>query len=287
MTVRARLALTYSALLTGAGVVMLSLVYVFMRFVPTYELVARGIRVRRDARCPAAPGVGARARCRVSARPDSGRRHRSGERFHHHLDRSDAQSPAGRLGDRADRSGVGRHRRRLGCCRADAAPAAVHQRRRAQGRTRRPATADRADRAARRDLGAGDELRRHARPAGALVRGLPTVRAECVTRVAHPARDEPGDARRRARPEPRRGGPRRLRPAAHHERTEHRDGRGAARSGQGAVIHRPAGTDRSGDGGIRGRRCLPRRGRGAWRAGRRAARCRRPSTSNPCCCASS
>lgn len=39
MTVRARLALTYSALLTGAGLVMLTLVYVFMRFVPTYDLV--------------------------------------------------------------------------------------------------------------------------------------------------------------------------------------------------------------------------------------------------------
>lgn len=39
-TVRTRLALTYSALLTGAGVVMLTLVYVVMRFVPTYDLVA-------------------------------------------------------------------------------------------------------------------------------------------------------------------------------------------------------------------------------------------------------
>ncbi len=36
-TLRTRLALTYSALLTGAGVVMLAIVYVFMRFVPTYE----------------------------------------------------------------------------------------------------------------------------------------------------------------------------------------------------------------------------------------------------------
>jgi len=39
LTVRTRLALTYSALLTGAGIVMLSLVYVFMRFVPTYALI--------------------------------------------------------------------------------------------------------------------------------------------------------------------------------------------------------------------------------------------------------
>lgn len=38
-TVRTRLALTYSALLTGAGLVMLTIVYVFMRFVPTYDLV--------------------------------------------------------------------------------------------------------------------------------------------------------------------------------------------------------------------------------------------------------
>ncbi len=36
-TLRTRLALTYSALLTGAGLVMLAIVYVFMRFVPTYE----------------------------------------------------------------------------------------------------------------------------------------------------------------------------------------------------------------------------------------------------------
>ncbi|GAA1498388.1 ATP-binding protein [Paeniglutamicibacter kerguelensis] len=35
-----RLALTYSALLTGSGIIMLGLVYVFMRFVPTYDLAA-------------------------------------------------------------------------------------------------------------------------------------------------------------------------------------------------------------------------------------------------------
>lgn len=40
MTVRARLALTYSALLTGAGAVLLAVVYVFMRFVPTYDFAA-------------------------------------------------------------------------------------------------------------------------------------------------------------------------------------------------------------------------------------------------------
>lgn len=39
-TVRTRLALTYSALLTGAGVVMLGVVYLVMRYVPTYDLVA-------------------------------------------------------------------------------------------------------------------------------------------------------------------------------------------------------------------------------------------------------
>ncbi len=56
MTVRARLALTYSALLTGAGVVMLTLVYVFMRFVPTYELVpAASVSAATEA--PAAPGA--------------------------------------------------------------------------------------------------------------------------------------------------------------------------------------------------------------------------------------
>lgn len=40
MTVRARLALTYSALLTGAGVVMMGIVYLVMRFVPTYEFAS-------------------------------------------------------------------------------------------------------------------------------------------------------------------------------------------------------------------------------------------------------
>ncbi|SDS95282.1 sensor histidine kinase [Microterricola viridarii] len=39
-TVRTRLALTYSALLTGAGIVMLTVVYLVMRFLPSYELVA-------------------------------------------------------------------------------------------------------------------------------------------------------------------------------------------------------------------------------------------------------
>lgn len=38
LTVRTRLALTYSALLTGSGIVLLGLVYTFMRFVPTYDL---------------------------------------------------------------------------------------------------------------------------------------------------------------------------------------------------------------------------------------------------------
>lgn len=56
MTVRARLALTYSALLTGAGVVMLTLVYVFMRFVPTYELVPAA-SVSAATEVPAAPGA--------------------------------------------------------------------------------------------------------------------------------------------------------------------------------------------------------------------------------------
>ena len=38
LTVRMRLALTYCALLTGSGIVLLGLVYAFMRFVPTYDL---------------------------------------------------------------------------------------------------------------------------------------------------------------------------------------------------------------------------------------------------------
>ncbi|GAA1914101.1 ATP-binding protein [Arthrobacter gandavensis] len=40
MTVRARLALTYSALLTGAGVVMMGIVYLVMRFIPTYDFAS-------------------------------------------------------------------------------------------------------------------------------------------------------------------------------------------------------------------------------------------------------
>lgn len=40
MTVRARLALTYSALLTGSGVLMLGLIYLIMRYVPTYDFAA-------------------------------------------------------------------------------------------------------------------------------------------------------------------------------------------------------------------------------------------------------
>lgn len=40
MTVRARLALTYSALLTGAGVVMLGIIFLVMRFVPSYDFAA-------------------------------------------------------------------------------------------------------------------------------------------------------------------------------------------------------------------------------------------------------
>ncbi|MCI0158777.1 HAMP domain-containing histidine kinase [Leifsonia shinshuensis] len=39
-TIRARLALTYAALLGGTGGLMLGVVYVFMRFVPTYELTS-------------------------------------------------------------------------------------------------------------------------------------------------------------------------------------------------------------------------------------------------------
>ena len=38
LTVRTRLALTYCALLVGAGAVMLGIVYFFMRYVPTYDL---------------------------------------------------------------------------------------------------------------------------------------------------------------------------------------------------------------------------------------------------------
>ena len=39
MTVRTRFALTYCSLLTGSGAVMLTLLYIFMRFVPTYDFL--------------------------------------------------------------------------------------------------------------------------------------------------------------------------------------------------------------------------------------------------------
>ena len=55
-TVRMRLALTYSALLTGSGIIMLGLVYVFMRFVPTYDLAAATVSPAATA-VPAAPGL--------------------------------------------------------------------------------------------------------------------------------------------------------------------------------------------------------------------------------------
>ncbi|MFF5792070.1 sensor histidine kinase [Paeniglutamicibacter sp. NPDC012692] len=62
-TVRMRLALTYSALLTGSGFVMLGLVYVFMRFVPTYDLAASTVAPAATAvpgttPDPSAPVVG-------------------------------------------------------------------------------------------------------------------------------------------------------------------------------------------------------------------------------------
>ncbi len=61
MTVRARLALTYSALLTGAGVVLLAVVYAFMRFVPTYDFGAPTdsvASVPSDALDPLVPPTG-------------------------------------------------------------------------------------------------------------------------------------------------------------------------------------------------------------------------------------
>mgnify|MGYP003429708389 CR=1 FL=1 len=54
-TVRTRLALTYSALLTGAGVVMLTIIYVFMRFVPTYDLVSTPSTPLVDSTPPGLP----------------------------------------------------------------------------------------------------------------------------------------------------------------------------------------------------------------------------------------
>ncbi|MFT2815910.1 sensor histidine kinase [Leifsonia sp. A12D58] len=54
-TVRTRLALTYSALLTGAGIVMLGIVYLVMRFVPTYDLVASSSSVPASTLAPGTP----------------------------------------------------------------------------------------------------------------------------------------------------------------------------------------------------------------------------------------
>lgn len=56
-TVRTRLALTYSALLTGAGIIMLTIVYVFMRFVPTYDLQPGESTAAEEAMTMAPPNV--------------------------------------------------------------------------------------------------------------------------------------------------------------------------------------------------------------------------------------
>ena len=60
VTVRTRLALTYSALLTGSGVVMLALIYAFMRFVPTYAFTP-------EPSVPAIPVPGATEGAEVAA----------------------------------------------------------------------------------------------------------------------------------------------------------------------------------------------------------------------------
>lgn len=58
MTVRARLALTYSALLTGAGLVMVSLIYGVLRFLPTYEFaVSASQPAQTDGVTPPTPSL--------------------------------------------------------------------------------------------------------------------------------------------------------------------------------------------------------------------------------------
>ncbi|MFJ3394881.1 HAMP domain-containing sensor histidine kinase [Leifsonia aquatica] len=42
MTIRARLTLTYAVMITSIGAVMLGIVYVFMRYIPTYQITAMG-----------------------------------------------------------------------------------------------------------------------------------------------------------------------------------------------------------------------------------------------------
>lgn len=54
ITIRARLALTYAALLAGTGALMLGVVYLFMRYVPTYML---GGPVRQDGAAASASPV--------------------------------------------------------------------------------------------------------------------------------------------------------------------------------------------------------------------------------------
>src|SRR4051794_9910754 len=56
VTVRTRLALTWSAMLTGAGLVMMTLVYVLMRFVPTYDLVSSEAAATTPAQSTSALG---------------------------------------------------------------------------------------------------------------------------------------------------------------------------------------------------------------------------------------
>ena len=98
-----------------------------------------------------------------------------------------------------DRAGPGRHgraRRRLAGGGPDAAAAAADHRHRAPDRRRArrrpwPGRADRAGRAARRAEGPGRHVRRHAGPAGPLVRRPVPVHRERVARASHPADPEP------------------------------------------------------------------------------------------------
>ena len=206
-TVRMRLALTYSALLTGSGIIMLGLVYVFMRFVPTYDLAAG-----RRRPPPRPPSRRRRARSRRLRLPGSpiGRTpaadHRSGtaSEFARHLHRPDAQPAAARSRWSCWSSWlVVGSRRRLGgrrdaCCK----PAAVHQRApRAEAAhgDLRPAHRPRRGRATR----SPSWPRTSTTMLAQLERSFAASKRfalERLPRAAHPARHQPRHARRRSSP---------------------------------------------------------------------------------------
>lgn len=58
LTIRARLTLTYAGLVTGCGAVLIAVVWVFMRFVPYYAVIASGAALASATPTPGSGGAG-------------------------------------------------------------------------------------------------------------------------------------------------------------------------------------------------------------------------------------